>query len=372
MLKALGVLSQRDPQWANILLGYNKNLPYTIGNYGCLITTLGNYIGKTPTEVNEILKANNGFTKDSGDLIWGQVTALGLNQEYISPKYEDAVTSQGLQKVKDFLDQGFPLVCEVDFNPNTEGEEMHFVLLIGYEGSDFYAVDPWVGQIINVSVYGGPARAIIQFKAFDKKLEIIGTTPTVNADEQRGIDNLKIYRADPNQNKEGEEGNFEGFVARLIGRDRMWLQVQTDLDNARKAADKANALNTELSGQIQGFKTTIEDWEKFRDKLWDLLNPVNKDKTTANILGEVSELIQKESNLIGANKDTSNANKKYDEFLVKVKKASNSTGTTENEVIKSIETLATIPASNSTLPIDTTPKKGLLQKIVDFFKSLKT
>jgi hypothetical protein len=169
--------SQRDPRWSSIFLGDNTAMPYTIGNYGCLITCLSSYIDKEPTQVNELLKNNKAFVS-GGLFVWSKSVVLGLNQTYVSPRYEGLMIDQGLARMTELLDQGYPLLCEVDFNPNTSGEEMHFVLIVRYEGDSFYAMDPWVGQIINLSVYGGIKRAAIQFRAYDKKLK---TTPPVTS-----------------------------------------------------------------------------------------------------------------------------------------------------------------------------------------------
>ena len=127
MLLKTTILGQRNPQWASKLLGFNTDPKYTIGNYGCLITALGAYISKTPHEVNEILKANSGFV-GGGLFVWSKCTALGLNQTYSSPTYDGPVTSQGLTKIKDLLSQGYPLLCEVDFNPSTVSKEQHYLL----------------------------------------------------------------------------------------------------------------------------------------------------------------------------------------------------------------------------------------------------
>lgn len=170
-LRVPKVYSQRDSKWEKIPLGHNTSPVYSIGNYGCLITCLGCYLDKTPPEINDILKANGGFTSGSGNFIWSKCTALGLNQTYVSPKYTGPVTDQGIAKIKELINEQLPLLCEVDFNPSTISEEMHFVLIVGYDNDSIYAVDPWTGSEINLDVYGGENRAIIQFRTYDKKLE---------------------------------------------------------------------------------------------------------------------------------------------------------------------------------------------------------
>lgn len=184
-LKIPGLFSQRDSRWAGTLLGYNTSNPYTIGNYGCLITCLGMMIDKTPLEVNQILKDVGGFTTGSGELIWSKTKALGLNTEYLSARYESAVTSQGIAKAKSVLDSGKVLLCEIDFNPATVGEEMHFVVCVGYDGDNFIINDPWTGTQKSFDTYGGFSRAILQFRVLDKTYPQDGDqTNTVDVDSK--------------------------------------------------------------------------------------------------------------------------------------------------------------------------------------------
>ncbi len=184
-LKIPRMQSQRDDRWRNILLGYNTNPTFNIGNYGCLITCFANYLDKTPIEVNDILKANQGFV-NGGELVWSKVSALGLQEVYCSPRYEDAVSSQGLSKMKSLIDEGRPLITEVDFNPSTVSEEMHFVLIHGYDETKedtFLAIDPYSGTEIDLSVYGGVRRAVYRFRAYNKTLPF--DVPQVLNDEYK-------------------------------------------------------------------------------------------------------------------------------------------------------------------------------------------
>ncbi len=164
--------SQKDPRWANVLLGYNTDATYNIGNYGCLITCFANYLGKTPVEINDILKANQGFVQ-GGLFVWSKSTVLGLNEVYCSPRYNDLVSTQGLTKMKQLIDEGRPLICEIDFNPTTTQQEMHYLLVHSYDETKedvFYAIDPYTGTEIDLSVYGGVRRTLYQFRAYNKTL----------------------------------------------------------------------------------------------------------------------------------------------------------------------------------------------------------
>lgn len=69
-------LSQRDARWANVRLG-NSNL--LIKSYGCVVTCLAMLSGKTPTQVNNELKAHGGFY---GPLVVWQRASEILNLPY--------------------------------------------------------------------------------------------------------------------------------------------------------------------------------------------------------------------------------------------------------------------------------------------------
>lgn len=76
--------AQIDPQWAKVLLGFNKDENFNIGNYGCLITAIGNMYwwitnsnSYNPPTLNTWLKNNNGFVAGGGVMRWPTIDALG-------------------------------------------------------------------------------------------------------------------------------------------------------------------------------------------------------------------------------------------------------------------------------------------------------
>jgi uncharacterized protein YoxC len=170
-LKLPGKFGQRNPQWANELLGYNTNPAYSIGGYGCLITSFGCYVNKNPHDVNELLKANNGYAPGTGNFIWSKCTVLGLNQVYQSPYYSDPVTTQGITKMKALLDEGRPLITHIDFDPSDSDDDQHWIIVFGHDdGEVFYAHDPWTDTDITLDVYGGVRRCVYEWRAYDKLL----------------------------------------------------------------------------------------------------------------------------------------------------------------------------------------------------------
>lgn len=238
-LKIPRIQSQRDGRWTNVLLGYNTNQPYTIGNYGCLITCFANYLDKTPIEINDILKANQGFIQ-GGLFVWSKSTVLGLNQVYLSPRYEDAVSSQGLDKMRQLIDEGRPLIAEIDFNPSTVSEEMHYVLIHGYDGNDkFFCIDPWTGQEIDLDVYGGVRRAVYQFRAYDKTLPF-------QADEN-------YYKGLDLNNKESMKAAVDIWHEVMI--DKKW--VNREEYNQLKSENEKLKIEVSGIGSLQAEKNSL-------------------------------------------------------------------------------------------------------------------
>ncbi len=209
-LKLPVIYGQRDARWSNILLGYNSNNPYNIGNYGCLITCLGMLTNNQPDNVNQVLKDNGGFQANGGLFVWPKASVLSLTIDYVSPYYDGPVTSQGIAKAKSLLDSGEILLCEVDFNPATTGEEMHFVLATGYDGDKFTCADPWTGTEHDLDTYGGFSRGVLQFRTYTK------TFPQDNSDNS---DTIAVLKTD-----------FENLVGKLDKQEKLLNEVD-DLFN---------------------------------------------------------------------------------------------------------------------------------------------
>lgn len=122
------VLSQRDPRWADIILGTGKG---TIGLYGCTITCLAMIIGTTPDVVNERMKAVGGFA--NGNLvIWDKIPVafpgITINR----------VWSYNNDDVKAHIPN---VLVEVPAAP-IGGTGSHWVVYIGNQRLN----DPWTGR----------------------------------------------------------------------------------------------------------------------------------------------------------------------------------------------------------------------------------
>lgn len=307
--------SQRDTRWGSALLGFNTGPSFTIYNYGCLITCLANYLGKQPDQVNDLLKngpkwtIESGFTEGSGNFVWSKSSLVGLSQTYISPRYQDvAVSTQGITKMKELISQGYPLLAEVDFNPATNPEEMHFVLIAGIDDSgNLLVVDPWEGQW---ETWGEEAvkRNVYQFRAYDKFVE---TEDSI--DIQVELDTCRLDR-DTNHNDRMalyEELGFAGIFNRTIAVEKIRQlleleksfvqkdeQLKTANDNIRELEEKLKELQDEhlifavastktiedQGREIQTLSTSLQELKEgvltpvyrgWKDKLRDIIKIIN-------------------------------------------------------------------------------------------------
>jgi len=252
------IQSQRDNRWASVILGNNNQTQFNIGNYGCLITSLANYLGKTPVDINNVKAL---FTQGGGDFIWSQTSLIGLNNVYTSPRYEDEVTTQGINKMKSLIDEGRPLICEIDFNPTTTKEDQHYVLIHGYDENlpdTFIGIDPWTGTVIDLSVYGGVKRTLYCFRAYDKTLPIF-------SDATSGADcPAQLKKATEDLESITKERNHLNDV---IGMDKdplieRWKKIATMLkipvDNMDKAPELCVTQIEDLQKTVSSFPMQLE------------------------------------------------------------------------------------------------------------------
>lgn len=166
--------SQNDSQWRIKTLGSKG----TIGDYGCLVTCIAmvcTYFGheETPSTLNDKLKNNGGFA--NGNLfVWGAITNIYRDIMYQGQvQTPDALTSAQMQKIKDTLDKGYPVIVQIDTVPATTSFDEHWILAIGYDGDDFIIQDPWDGATKRITSWGiAPQKLIYAFAYY------VGT-PTV-------------------------------------------------------------------------------------------------------------------------------------------------------------------------------------------------
>jgi len=143
-------LSQRDPLWMNKRLGNATSNAYTIGAFGCTITTLTNMLNRRfgytlrVDEVNERLKKVGAFAPNEVGqkvlLIWALVP-----KAFSELKFEKRVRNYNNAEVSWWVYvKKLPVMVEVQF-----GAQRHWVLFIGGR----QMVDPWTGTVRSTSTY---------------------------------------------------------------------------------------------------------------------------------------------------------------------------------------------------------------------------
>jgi len=155
--------NQMDSRWGNVLLGFNTQAQYNIYNYGCLITCeamVVSYYGQinTPVNINDKLKSIKGYTNGSGNYIYGSLSKIFPFVKEIRTQTPAALTDAQINQIKSSIDKGYPVMVQLDYNPKTVENDMHFVLVVGYNPSDendFTIADPIGGKLKSLKDYLG-------------------------------------------------------------------------------------------------------------------------------------------------------------------------------------------------------------------------
>lgn len=161
-MKLNTVYSQMDSKWGNVFLGFNNQLPYNIYNFGCLITCIAmvcKYYGKdeNPLTINDKLKKVAGFV-GGGNYVPDAIEKIHKDITETRVMTPAPLTDFQINEIKSALDNGFPVMVEIDVNPKTVANDMHFVLITDYnknDENDFTIADPLGGTVKSLKSYLG-------------------------------------------------------------------------------------------------------------------------------------------------------------------------------------------------------------------------
>ena len=139
---------QRDDRWKNVKLGFSD---YTLGAKGCLVTCLAMLANVTPVEMNDALKAVDGFAVDDYGqkslIIWDRVPEAMPSLSWHGSKVWEKIPAD-MGKVWAEIDSEKISIIRVDFYPGTPQCDHHFVLGYGRTGvEDMAIIDPWTGTV---------------------------------------------------------------------------------------------------------------------------------------------------------------------------------------------------------------------------------
>ncbi len=129
--------SQRDTRWGNNLIG---NSQYTIGEAGCLISSVAMVLThKGNSQTPQSIAGNSSYFFD-GNFLWSALTSLGFN----TPS-----RTTDTSKIDSALNSGKWAIVGISYSSNVYSEPFHFVVVTSKNGSDYNLFDPWKGP--NVS-----------------------------------------------------------------------------------------------------------------------------------------------------------------------------------------------------------------------------
>lgn len=137
---------QSGASWSNIRIG---NTTSTIGQIGCLVTSIAILIKKSEVENDlvpfnpgvfvEELNKNNGFD-DKGNLQYNAISKVVPNFKYMGiVDLRNRTRIEKLSLIKEYIDRGYYLALEV--KGATEGSQ-HWVAIIDVDSNNIFIVDP--------------------------------------------------------------------------------------------------------------------------------------------------------------------------------------------------------------------------------------
>lgn len=137
---------QAGQEWSNIRIG---NTNSTIGNIGCLVTSIAILIEKSganttiipfnPGTFVEALNSNGGFD-EKGNLYYDPINKVVPNFRYVgNVNLRGKTRAEKLESIKQYLNLGFHITIEV--KGATPGNQ-HWVAILGVDGNNVNIVDP--------------------------------------------------------------------------------------------------------------------------------------------------------------------------------------------------------------------------------------
>jgi hypothetical protein len=282
------IYSQNDERWKNKTLGTKG----TIGAYGCLLTDIAMlcvYFGhdETPDTLNEKLKANGGY-QDGNLYVWGALTKIYPDITYqgqvLTP---DPLTKTQMDFIRSRIDEGYPVVLQIDAIPSTAQLDEHWVLAVDYDGDDFILADPWDGAVKRITSWGVEPKKIIYAYAWYK-----GTPAKETGDYYLGIDlnnkeSIKVCVATWKRVIDGE------FVDKS-----KYQELENAIANLNQQISDLNAKNTAINDENKNLRGQLKDCQ---DKIEEITT--QNSNSNSDLLTLTQELNQLKLDYENAKKD---------------------------------------------------------------------
>ena len=183
---------QGDTRWGANLLGFNKVAPFDMENYGCLVTCWAmcdRYYGKDtdPGRLNDTFKsmgAGKAFTTNGGDYIPGGNNLAYGDIKEVRTLTPSLMTDAQIAEIKTSIDNGYPVIIGIDYNPKDVDYDSHFVVIVAYnpnEENDMTIADPITGTTRSLKNYLGWYKPNAR-NTIESYVCTTGPKPKLNAD----------------------------------------------------------------------------------------------------------------------------------------------------------------------------------------------
>lgn len=267
--------SQNDARWKTKLLGTSKTS--TMGDFGCYVTSIAmllKYKGYavTPDSLDDKMIANSCF---NDDLVIAANVAQLYKGSFAGNEQFDTKPAP-LDRIKALLDQGEPVIVEIDARPSVAGKQTHFVIIVGYDGNSMIINDPWDGT-----------EAILEQKY--KNSEPASAASTITGLRIFSIPQAVDQQASDELNriiqflKENNALN-EGKVREAFGALQEKPNLQTSIDNLTKENNQLKTNQEENLKTIDDRNKKIDELSSLNSKIQDLATDWQTKCSTANDL----------------------------------------------------------------------------------------
>lgn len=145
LLSISGKMYQQNPAWSDVKIGTGQR---TIGKIGCalgaftgLLSMLSNIVWSM-RQVDYLLTFNKGYVEHNL-ISWHNVCKLfPISLELIENYEKDEPAN--LNKVEP------PFIAKIDFIPDTEEVDHHYILVISKKNGKYFAIDPIDGEVFEL------------------------------------------------------------------------------------------------------------------------------------------------------------------------------------------------------------------------------
>ena len=266
------VFSQFDDPWGKQLLGFNTNPIYNFHNFGCTTTSLTEVAcyynhDEHPLSLMEKLKAlgpGQGYVANSGLYCHGAITKLfpDITERIVATP--NALTNEQVQEIKTALDNHFPVMLQIDYNPKTLARDDHFVLAVDYnpkDENDIKIADSLGGKVHSLKDYLGWLKPNMR-NSIEKYFIYSGP---VNPDPVPVPQpQAQPVPAPVIQNIEGSQATVSGALpsnyAQIVHGSSQWDGITSYLELEKTAT------SDDVKRIIAGFKSTVTDSDNKRVK----------------------------------------------------------------------------------------------------------